>query len=83
MIVGEVQYSQNNFVQKNPEVKNHEGFIERNKLVFTITLVLISLFLLGIQIMPYIYGGSLGHFHSTGACGWPNDCSNISSFVSF
>lgn len=83
MTTGEAQYSQNNFIQKSPEMKSYEGFIERNKLALTITLVVISIFLLGIQILPYIYGGSLGHFHSTGACGWPNDCSNISSFLSF
>lgn len=82
MTTGEVEYNQNNFDRKSSEI-NLEGFIERNKLACTIAFVVISIFLLGIQILPYIYGGSLGHFHSTGSCGWPNDCSNISSFVSF
>lgn len=82
MTVAEVQYNQNNFDKKSSKI-NREDFIERNKLACTIVLVAISVFLLGIQILPYVYGGSLGHFHSTGACGWPNNCSNISSFVSF
>lgn len=75
--------TQNNFGHQSLNVAENGGFFERNKLVLTLMLTAISLFLLGIQLMPYIYGGSLGHFHSSGVCGWPNDCGKISSFVSF
>lgn len=70
---------QNNLEEKIDGKIGGESFFERNKYVFTLILTLFSLFLLGIQLMPYIYGGSLGHFHSNGACGWPQDCSDVNS----
>jgi len=72
--------AQNNFGQKPLGAAESDIFSARKKLILTLIFTAISLFLLGIQLMPYIYGGSLGHFHSNGMCGWPNDCSKINSF---
>ena len=46
----------------------------KNKLVLTIILTFISLLVLGVQLLPYVYGGSTGLFHSHGKCSWPNSC---------
>lgn len=73
---------QNNFDQQLDSTKDN-SFLTRNKLPLTLVLIAISLFLLGIQLMPYIYGGSLRHFHSSGMCGWPNYCDNINSLAPF
>jgi len=75
--------AKNNLDKKALSVIENERFFEKNKYIFTLTLIVISIFLLVIQLMPYIYGGSLGHFHSNGMCGWPDDCSKISSFPAF
>jgi len=75
--------AQNSFGQKPLNAAESNIFSARKKLILTLIFTVISLFLLGIQLMPYVYGGSLGHFHSNGMCGWPNDCSKISSFPAF
>lgn len=74
---------QNNLVKEISREIESENFFERNKNIFALILIIISLFLLGIQLMPYIYGGSLGHFHSSGACGWPQDCGKVNSYGVF
>ena len=71
---------QNNFDPAPLYAARNGSSFERNKLVLTLTFTVISLFILGIQLLPYFYGGSAGHFHSSGMCGWPNDCSKINPF---
>ncbi|MEK7157678.1 MAG: hypothetical protein AAB688_01215 [Patescibacteria group bacterium] len=62
----------NNFDRQNSYPVKDSDFVFRNKLVLTITFTLISLFVLGIQLMPYVYGGVSGHYHgSEKHCGWP------------
>jgi len=74
---------QNNFSQQPLNEVKDNRFMTRNKLPLTLALIAVSLFLLGIQLMPYIYGGSLSHFHSGGICEWPNDCSKVNSLSPF
>jgi len=75
--------AKNGFDQKPLNIFESKSFFERNKMLLTLTFTLISLLILALQLLPYVYGGSLGHFHSTGACGWPNDCSKVNSFSPF
>ena len=76
MANGEVK---NGFDQKPLNIFESKSFFERNKTLLTLTFTLTSLLILALQLLPYVYGGSLGHFHSTGACGWPNDCGKVNS----
>ena len=75
--------AKNGFDQKPLNIFESKSFFERNKMLLTLTFTLISLLILALQLLPYVYGGSLGHFHSTGACGWPNDCGKVNSFSPF
>lgn len=75
--------ARNNFNRQPLNAGESGSFWTRNKMVLTLALAIVSLLVLGVQIMPYVYGGSSGHFHSSGACGWPNGCDKINSFISF
>lgn len=64
--------TRNNFDRQPLDSTNGGDFFARNKLVLTLTLTAVSLLLLGVQILPYFYGGSPGHYHSPlERCGWP------------
>ncbi|MBU6431500.1 MAG: hypothetical protein KGJ58_03915 [Patescibacteria group bacterium] len=48
------------------------NYLIKNKLILSVILAVISLFVFGVQLMPYIYGGTPGHYHSPlERCGWP------------
>ena len=60
---------------------DEKDFIEKRELTLTVTLIIITFLVLGIQIMPYFYGGVVGHSHAGGGgCVWPNNCEGVKNF---
>lgn len=49
---------------------------EKNILTLTIIFIAILFIILGIQIIPYFYGGAISHSHG-GGCAWPYNCKGI------
>lgn len=60
---------------------SEKDFINKGKLTLTVIFVIITFSVLGIQIMPYFYGGVAGHSHTGGGgCVWPNNCEGVKNF---
>lgn len=71
----------NNFDKKNQCCSNKQSGGNKSMLILTATLVVIVFSVLGIQIMPYFYGGVVGHSHGGGGgCAWPNNCEWVKNF---
>lgn len=78
MAIGEIK---NNFDERSRLTAEEECFVEKNKLTLTVIFVAIAFIVLGIQIMPYVYGGVEGHSHTGGGgCAWPNHCDGVQNF---
>lgn len=58
-----------------------KDFVEKRELTLTVVFIIIIFLVLGIQIMPYFYGGVVGHSHTGGGgCVWPNNCEGVKNF---
>lgn len=67
-------------IENNSNV-DKKDFVENGRLILTAIFVIITLSVLAIQIMPYFYGGVVGHGHTGGGgCVWPNNCEGVKNF---
>ncbi len=69
------------FEAENNSDAGEKDFIEKSRLTLTVIFASITFLVLMIQIMPYFYGGVVGHSHTGGGgCVWPNNCEGVKNF---
>lgn len=66
----------NDFDEEEWQPSYQQMIDEKSNLVLTVIFTIIIFLILGIQIMPYFYGGTISHTHG-GGCAWPNNCKGI------